>query len=105
MKVTEDDILDVTEIDLQFAGVLEDRIRSGASIVENLVAIDFDERRESPFPDAVVGQHGGEDGDFQVAQLRGSFGGGGAGESLRAGRDRAREDEHRQQNNGPHDFH
>src|SRR5258708_37883185 len=83
MKMTEDDILNATEINFQLARILEDRVRPRTRIVEDLVAIGFDQRRESPFPDAVVRQHRRKDCDLQVAHFRGGFCSRSVGRSLR----------------------
>src|SRR5271168_2411912 len=67
MKMAEDYVLHIAEIDFQFADVFKDGVGAGASVEKNFVAIGFDECRETPFADAVVGEHGGKNGDLKSA--------------------------------------
>ena len=65
MVVAEDDVGDLHEVDLEFLGVVEDGLPTGAGVKEHTVAIDLHERGESPLPDALgVGQHRREHHDL-----------------------------------------
>ena len=68
--VAEDHFVDSGEIDLQLARVLENGVRSGASIEQDRAAIHGDHGGKAPLADAVaIGQHRREDADFQCLDL------------------------------------
>ncbi len=74
VKMAENHILHVAEIELQFARVFEDGVGASAGVEKYLVTISFDEGGESPFADAFVRQHGGENCDLQGMNPSGSAG-------------------------------
>ncbi len=77
MKVAENHVLHIAEIDFQFAGVFQNGVRAGAGIEKNFVTIGFDECGKTPFADAVIGEHRGKDRDFEGVKLGMRSGGGG----------------------------
>src|SRR5271163_108043 len=60
MKVAKDYVLNIAEIDFQFAGILENCVGAGARVEKDFVAVGFDEGGETPFADTVVGEHSRE---------------------------------------------
>ena len=73
--VGEDDFAHVAEVEFQITHVGEDGFGARTGVDEDAMAVGFDQRGKSPFPDPLVGKHGGEDGDFEVLNLRMRFSG------------------------------
>ena len=65
----EDHIANIAEVDLQLARILQHGARARAGIDQDFLAVGLHQRREAPFADAVVGEHGGEDGHFELLHL------------------------------------
>jgi hypothetical protein len=69
--VSEDDLFDVGEIDLQVARILQDRVGMRAGVHQHPVPVRFDEAGEPPFAKsvAIADEHGGKDGDLESTDL------------------------------------
>ena len=64
--VAEDDGVDVGEREAERLQVARDGVLVGAGVEEDAAAIDFDQRRESPLTETIVGQHGRKNLDFEA---------------------------------------
>ncbi len=66
MIVAENDVRDVREVDPHVLGVVKHCIGTGASIEQNAAAVDFHQRGEAPFTNALVcRQHSGKHADLE----------------------------------------
>jgi hypothetical protein len=63
--VAEHDLRNLGKVDLQLARVLEDGVRPRARVEQDPMAVHLDDRSETPFADAFVREHGGEDLDLE----------------------------------------
>ena len=98
--VREDDFADVADIEFEITQVGKNGLGTGTGIDENAMAIGFHQRGEAPFADALISEHGGQNGDLQVLNLRVRF----RGRSLRGDDDCSCEDAARQEKQAGDEF-
>ena len=63
--VTQDDFLDVCEIQTELLCVLKDGVGPRAGVEEDAASVGFDQCGEAPLADPIVRKHRGEDGHFE----------------------------------------
>ena len=69
--VRENDFLNIRQIDVKIAGVLEHGVRVRSGIDQNAVPVRLDKRGKTPFAETngIANQHGGQDGDLECVNL------------------------------------
>ncbi len=67
--VAQNHVGDAGEVDPEVAGVLEHGFGAEAGVEQDSPPIGLDQRGEPPLAHALVGQHGGQDGDLEGRDL------------------------------------